>query len=804
MELVLLVVSLSFLAPAVFGLLLLVLFWVSRPTAILVQIPIFAGFFGLVLMPVLKWVEPISEFWLLSCAALAGMVFVSAYVRFPAVKLFLSVLAPSVFIFPAVFLASSPITRVVPGNSSPRLELAKVGPVEDAVPVVMVIFDELPLFSLLDTEGNIDKGRFPNFAALADESTWYRYATTVAESTDTAVPAILSGRYPKQGKLGTYLDYPDNLFTLLAGTHGLKVFESFTQMCPPELCSQEFRETFRTRLRLLFDDLAIIYGHLVLPLQWTNRLSDIRQGWGQFRWQAWGGVFYRQVVGSFERFLDSLELTATPQLYYYHGVLPHAPWVFLPSGKRYSRSSSELFLRQGQWIENEVLVSYGFQRYLLQLGFTDRLLGRLVARLKRIGLYDEALILVLSDHGFSHRPGGNRRGADHGNYSQIMSVPLFVRFPGQTQSVVSHTNVELVDLLPTIAEVTGLPLSWSVDGISLVANPAWRSATKLFFKRGVSAPLVVDSRLETPLNRVVCSEGRVYPDRPGRLIGVLESVETSETEVLFKGGAGDLQLGEPVDGIFVFLDNQLIHLAPLNERRPDIATFYSNVKLINTGFRFRLERRLLEQNPTSVVRLFAWKDESVSEVIYKADYPWKPDPQFEDRRLDVQFCTPGVSRLILEKATDQSSEDRPEEILKRRASGAGPDLILPPTAFSELLGMQEEELEAKKAEFWVEVERPELYDSIDPQDTFVPAEVLGRVYSSKPLPEGAQLLVTLNGVTSSVVSFFGEGTGERRFVSVLPERNFVKGVNRLSFYLVWREEGQHRVFSPTRSARLEQ
>ena len=63
--------------------------------------------------------------------------------------------------------------------------------------------------------GRIGARRFPPFASLARDATWYRNATTVTDHTSRAVPAILSGERSDNDKLPVTSDYPDNLFTLL-------------------------------------------------------------------------------------------------------------------------------------------------------------------------------------------------------------------------------------------------------------------------------------------------------------------------------------------------------------------------------------------------------------------------------------------------------------------------------------------------------------------------------------------------------------------------------------------------------------
>ncbi len=117
------------------------------------------------------------------------------------------------------------------------------------------------------TDG-VDRQRFPNFAALARDATWYRNATTVADGTTYAVPAILSGTRPTDDRLPIASDYPTNLFTALGDGYALNVEEPATDLCPTRLCGADERPSATSRMRALFDDLTVVSGHCSCRRAW--------------------------------------------------------------------------------------------------------------------------------------------------------------------------------------------------------------------------------------------------------------------------------------------------------------------------------------------------------------------------------------------------------------------------------------------------------------------------------------------------------------------------------------------------------
>lgn len=423
------------------------------------------------LLPALKRIEWIGDGPTLLGATALGATGALLVSRLPGMRRYLTFLAPAVLVFPLVFLARPSIRELlVPGAPAS----GEVPVVEARNPIVMVVFDELPVTALMDDKRGIDAERFPHLAALAASATWYRNATTVADLTQYSLPAIVTGRYPLERQQPTARDHPQNLFRLLAGSYQLRVSESVTMLCPEPLCSRE-REGFGGRMRSLILDLSIVYLHVVAPDHLASRLPPVTDNWMNFARAAepmpWDR-HRRQArradrVQQFTRFIAAAEPGPAPGLMFIHVLLPHLPFNYLPSGVVYTdKKDLSGMSNRYEWSWSETEIEEDQQRFLLQVGFVDTLVGRLVERLIAEDLFDTSLVVVTADHGASFRPGDFRRRLTETNFPDILPVPLIIKAPHQRQGRIDDRSFENIDILPTIADLLGLEVPWSMDGSS--------------------------------------------------------------------------------------------------------------------------------------------------------------------------------------------------------------------------------------------------------------------------------------------------------------------------------------------------
>lgn len=94
--------------------------------------------------------------------------------------------------------------------------------------------------------------------------------------------------------------------------------------------------------------------------------------------------------------------------------------------------------------------------YDSEVQYVDASLGRVLGDLKRLGVYDDSLIVLTSDHGEEFWEHG-ALGHGHTMYLELLKVPLVVKLPGAREKGTRAPLVTTVSVTPTILDLAGLP-----------------------------------------------------------------------------------------------------------------------------------------------------------------------------------------------------------------------------------------------------------------------------------------------------------------------------------------------------------
>lgn len=324
-------------------------------------------------------------------------------------------------------------------------------------PVVLLMFDEFPTDLLLEPGGRIDAARYPAFAELARTGYWFPNATTTYDSTTKAIPQIMDAMLPRAGTEPTYRGHPRSVYDLFARRgYEIERMEAATSICPPRHCP----------------DAAPKRPGILAQLQRGRRER-------------------------FARFLSSIEPRDRPTFWLGHVLLPHGPYLFLPSGKEMRPDWQDPVpgMNSTPGFYSDYLALHAQQRLQLQIGFVDRELGRLLARMRREGTFDRSMIVVTADHGISSESGvQSRRDTDMSNIDELAPVPLFVKAPRQRRGRAPRSYVRTTDVVPTMADLLGWRLPYRADGRSAFSRTVRKRRTAMVIEREFTGRLQISAR----------------------------------------------------------------------------------------------------------------------------------------------------------------------------------------------------------------------------------------------------------------------------------------------------------------------
>jgi iduronate 2-sulfatase len=129
-----------------------------------------------------------------------------------------------------------------------------------------------------------------------------------------------------------------------------------------------------------------------------------------------------------------------------------------------------------------------FERaYYAGVSFTDAQIGRLLDTLDRLKLWDNTVVIFISDHGYHH----NERSWWNKNtlFERSCRVPCIIAAPGVRGGQTARALGELVDLYPTIADFCGVKAPHDLAGRSL--RPVLEKPAETVAARTAACTLVV-------------------------------------------------------------------------------------------------------------------------------------------------------------------------------------------------------------------------------------------------------------------------------------------------------------------------
>jgi arylsulfatase A-like enzyme len=304
----------------------------------------------------------------------------------------------------------------------PGEPLAALLPARPGSHVIVVSFDALRPDAL--GAYGYPKPTSPHLDAFAKEAVLFENAYSVAPKTPTSFAAFFTGRRPTDVFRGWRLkDVPTLAELMRAAGYATAAFANNPQLVAERGFGRGF-DTYRVRPGvgdpgLLAEASVWLAAHRERPV---------------FLWLHW---------------LD-----------------PHSPWVFRPASQDlydedyagpYEKVAAQLLS-----VEDPDELARVRSLYDGEIRAVDRLFGRLQDRLRELGLYDDAIVIVTADHGEEFMEHGHLQ---HGWLTEEnVRIPLMIRHPDRPHASRVRVRVSNLDFLPMVARLVGLPEPEGVVG----------------------------------------------------------------------------------------------------------------------------------------------------------------------------------------------------------------------------------------------------------------------------------------------------------------------------------------------------
>lgn len=326
--------------------------------------------------------------------------------------------------------------------------------------VVLVLLDAAALRHF--SYAGYDRATTPNIDALATESLIFDQAYAPAASTPYSVYSLLT-----------------SLHSFIAEAAGLRGERE-----------QPFRVTETTQL--LPELLAPRFGHRsgISGNSWFGPEFGLDRGFTDFA-GAWDTTVVPdttqdaggRVLDLVRRDLDRWD--AGPNFSYVHFLEPHSPYtppdpfarMFHPTAKDSIDASSRALMAWRIDPPGPERQEMTRALYDANLAYVDSLVGEFIGALQERGLWDDTIFILTADHGeafWEHGVWGHGRHI----FDEFVHIPMLIRMPGVKGLAGRHVSevVGLKDLLPTLLDLTGLPIPEVAQGRSLLPLIAGQTA----------------------------------------------------------------------------------------------------------------------------------------------------------------------------------------------------------------------------------------------------------------------------------------------------------------------------------------
>lgn len=504
----------------------------------------------------------------------------------------------------------------------------------DATSVVFVIFDELSLDELM--ENNEIKDSYPNFKALSKDSLWFRNATSNHWTTNDSLPSLFTGTiFPEKNQTTLFQYLPQETVTV-------SVTELWVENWLRASANSRI-DQYRGKAYFLNKDpfLAARYLFLILKGVFFETKPEINVNVRSF---------HTTLPAELGGFLAHLSPLKASEFLLWHSSLSHSPFIFNRDGT--DRGDSDSYFPPSGFLRIRDYQNVR-QSYQEQIGYADRILGRIMTTMKEQGSYDKAILVVAADHGL------RLWGKLFSDVDLVARVPVMIRAPGG-ETGASTLDFQLIDLAPTLLDLLKIDYTdGTFEGISAFRDGRSRRQKVIYVE---SRQFVFDSE---------SSRWKQVQDRQGDSVNLQEAFSNSygQEERLFSSVQLMEDLYKARETKEDFLEIYMARHFPFNAGEEEIQSLRKRME----DLRKRPDSPSVHfQRGVNYFFLAVWETYSLSvgeeENMEEMDRFWRASVEELRMAGDLEMLLADeIEKLLIRSDTDGGGMSRPEWIHMMRS-----------------------------------------------------------------------------------------------------------------------------------------
>ncbi len=334
--------------------------------------------------------------------------------------------------------------------------------------------------------GHYERDTTPHLKEFAKESVIFDNAFANSSWTRASVTTMFTSLYPtSHGNNGLGSEISDAAFTLPKALktkgYATGVFSANAFVSPVFGYGSGVDKFYHKQISIFGQ---LILGHILGSIRkYSPFLKELNKFLESVEIPFWGQARKTtQAEGLNNAFLDWIaSLNNQPFFAYFHYMETHTPYATPPPFNRKFVKPSYAGPEQHDYPLHEpfypltkaiALPEDKYENVVAQydgnIAYVDHRLNELFEALRERHLLDKTVVIITADHGeefYEHYGWGHGKSL----YREVIHVPMIVRYPAFfPQGKVSQANVQHIDLLPTILDLTGVPAPKHLEGRSFV------------------------------------------------------------------------------------------------------------------------------------------------------------------------------------------------------------------------------------------------------------------------------------------------------------------------------------------------